>query len=302
MTSVATTFRAFYQFSRPHTILGTSLSVVGLYAIALTDGNLADARWGPFAGALVACLAANVYIVGLNQLTDIDIDRINKPYLPLAAGHYTVRTATLLVFGCLLVALVVALGRGLFLSITVVGSLLLGTAYSLPPVRLKRFPFWAAFCIFAVRGVLVNLFLYLHFAAALHGRAGLPPKIWGLALFMFGLSLVIAWFKDIPDMEGDRRYEIATLTLRLGPRRVFDLGRGLLTACYLGLAVAGLIGIPDVNGAVLAGSHLVLLGVMWRAGAGIDPADKTAMTRYYMTVWGLFFAEYLVYPLACLTA
>ena len=34
---------------------------------------------------------------------------------------------------------------------------LLGTAYSLPPFRLKRFPILAAFCILVVRGSLVNL-------------------------------------------------------------------------------------------------------------------------------------------------
>ena len=36
--------------------------------------------------ALPAALLMNVYIVGLNQLFDIELDRINKPELPLAAG------------------------------------------------------------------------------------------------------------------------------------------------------------------------------------------------------------------------
>ena len=42
---------------------------------------------------LVACLAANIYVVGLNQLTDIAIDQVNKPTLPLAAGTLDVFTA-----------------------------------------------------------------------------------------------------------------------------------------------------------------------------------------------------------------
>lgn len=37
-----------------------------------------------------------------------------------------------------------------------VGSVILGTSYSLPPLRLKRFPFLAAFCIITVRGALVR--------------------------------------------------------------------------------------------------------------------------------------------------
>ena len=37
--------------------------------------------------ALVPALLMNICIVGLNQLYDIDIDRVNKPYLPLASGE-----------------------------------------------------------------------------------------------------------------------------------------------------------------------------------------------------------------------
>ena len=42
------------------------------------------------------------------------------------------------------------------LKATLVGSALLGTAYSLPPLRLKRFPVLAAVCIMGVRGGLIN--------------------------------------------------------------------------------------------------------------------------------------------------
>src|SRR3712207_8755450 len=40
-------------------------------------------------GAMLACLCGNVYIVGLNQLEDVEIDRINKPHLPIAAGEFS---------------------------------------------------------------------------------------------------------------------------------------------------------------------------------------------------------------------
>ena len=41
------------------------------------------------------CLA-NLYIVGINQLSDIEIDKVNKPYLPLASGELSVKTGILL--------------------------------------------------------------------------------------------------------------------------------------------------------------------------------------------------------------
>jgi homogentisate phytyltransferase/homogentisate geranylgeranyltransferase len=42
--------------------------------------------------ALIPALCMNVYIVGLNQIYDIEIDKVNKPYLPLASGEYSLAT------------------------------------------------------------------------------------------------------------------------------------------------------------------------------------------------------------------
>ncbi len=41
--------------------------------------------------ALVPALLMNICIVGLNQLYDVEIDRVNKPYLPLASGELSER-------------------------------------------------------------------------------------------------------------------------------------------------------------------------------------------------------------------
>lgn len=35
--------------------------------------------------AIVSSLHSNVFITGLNQLSDVAIDKINKPYLPLVS-------------------------------------------------------------------------------------------------------------------------------------------------------------------------------------------------------------------------
>ncbi|MEL6275136.1 MAG: UbiA family prenyltransferase, partial [Bacteroidota bacterium] len=133
--------------------------------------------WPLLGFTLLACLAANVYITGLNQITDVEIDRINKPYLPLASEAYSMQTGKMIVMICLLISLVVAAFFRPYLLATVLLSLLLGTAYSLPPVRLKRFYFWAAFCILAVRGLIVNLLLYLHFQYSLGGGHRIPAVI-----------------------------------------------------------------------------------------------------------------------------
>jgi 4-hydroxybenzoate polyprenyltransferase len=36
---------------------------------------------------MLALLFGNAFIVGINQIYDVDIDKINKPFLPMAAGE-----------------------------------------------------------------------------------------------------------------------------------------------------------------------------------------------------------------------
>jgi len=293
--------QSFWKFSRPHTIVGTSLSAIALGAIALAPAAQAPTgnQFAQFLGAWLACLCGNVYIVGLNQLEDVAIDRINKPYLPLAAGEFSRRQGQWLVglTGGAAVLLAIALGPWL---LGVVGvSLAIGTAYSLPPARLKRFPFWAAFCILAVRGAVVNLGLYLHFSQLLGAAVSVPPVIWALTLLILAFSIAIALFKDIPDLEGDRCYQIATFTVLLGPQTVFNLARGILTAGYLGAIAAGIAGLPGVQPWVYSGGHALLLGLLWWRSRAVDLDDRAAIARCYQFIWQLFFGEYLLVPLTC---
>lgn len=287
---------ALWKFSRPHTIIGTSLSVLGIFAIALSQSDVAISD-GLLAtlGAWIACLCGNVYIVGLNQLEDVAIDEINKPHLPLASGEFSVGTGRLIVAVTGVLALALAWLQSPYLLGMVAVSLFIGTAYSLPPVRLKRFPFWAALCIFTVRGAVVNLGLYGHFS----GDLRVPATVWALTLFIIVFTVAIAIFKDIPDLEGDRQYQITTFTIALGQERVFNLARWLLTICYLGLVV-GVFWLPGVNAALLVSTHLGLLGLMWWRSFGVDLQDKEAIASFYQFIWKLFFLEYLIFPAACL--
>ncbi len=289
---------AFWKFARPHTIIGTSLSVLGLYLIATASSGPVSIE-----GALVsllppllACLCGNVYIVGLNQLEDVAIDRINKPHLPLASGEFSPRQGSLIVAIAGGLALLLALWQSPFLLATVGVSLLIGTAYSLPPLRLKRFPVWASLCIFTVRGVIVNLGLFLHF----QGGLPIPPSVWALTLFVLLFTFAIAIFKDIPDTEGDRQYNITTFTLRLGQRAVFRLALWVITSCYLGMVLAGLIGLPGTNALFLVVTHLIALGLLWQRSTQVKLDTQSSVGHYYQFIWKLFFLEYLMFPIACL--
>ncbi|MGF1514076.1 MAG: homogentisate phytyltransferase [Elainellaceae cyanobacterium] len=316
-TSLITWLRALWRFSRPHTIVGTTLSVLSLFTLAIADpavgfpGNLAAPMLdvlvpGPLVlgvlvlGALLACLCGNVYIVGLNQIEDVEIDRINKPHLPIAAGIFSRRQGWWIVGLCGGVALVSSLAQGRFLAATVWSSLVIGTLYSLPPVRLKRFPFWASVCIFTVRGVIVNLGLFLHFSDRL-GQPTITPAVWVLTAFVLVFTFAIAILKDIPDIEGDRCYQIRTFTVQAGPGPVFRLALWTLTLCYAGMIAAALL-LPSIHTGLIVATHLLALGAIWVYGQRVSLAEKRSIARFYQFVWRLFFLEYILFPVACLLA
>ena len=298
---------AFWKFSRPHTIYGTSLSVLGLYVVSIALTNSLFPFPNSYAlfsvlGAWVACLSGNVYIVGLNQLQDVEIDKINKPHLPVASGEFSQGTGEIIVIitGVLALGLSWLLGPYLFGMVAI--SLAIGTAYSLPPIRLKRFPFWAAICIFSVRGAVVNLGLFLHYSWVLQGEKSIPPAVWTLTWFILAFTIAIAIFKDIPDMEGDRQFNITTFTIKLGQQAVFNLSRWLLTVCYAGMILVGLLGFARVNSIFFISIHLSLLILMWWRTQQTNLEDKSSIASSYQFIWKLFYLEYLLFPVSCLLA
>jgi len=87
---------AFIRFTRPHTILGTTISVCSMTFVGAVKSNLMHVL-SVLGQALVPALLMNIAIVGLNQVYDKRIDMVNKPYLPLASGEFSSNRALLLI-------------------------------------------------------------------------------------------------------------------------------------------------------------------------------------------------------------
>lgn len=97
---------AYWEFLRPHTIIGTLLSIGVMSTLAAFPpthtggGGQGQDHAGVFGAVAIAWIAAlhmNVYIVGLNQMFDIPIDIINKPYLPVVSTVHVLLPLTLCV-------------------------------------------------------------------------------------------------------------------------------------------------------------------------------------------------------------
>ncbi|XP_061963576.1 homogentisate solanesyltransferase, chloroplastic [Populus nigra] len=292
---------ACWRFLRPHTIRGTALGSTALVARALIE-NTNLIKWSlmlkAFSG-LFALICGNGYIVGINQIYDIGIDKVNKPYLPIAAGDLSVQSAWLLViFFAVAGVLIVGLNFGPFITSLYCLGLFLGTIYSVPPLRFKRFPVIAFLIIATVRGFLLNFGVYHATRAAL----GLPFE-WSspvafITTFVTLFALVIAITKDLPDVEGDRKYNISTLATKLGVRNIAFLGSGLLLVNYVGAVLAAIYMPQDFSRSLMIPAHTILaLSLVFQMWV-LEQANytKEAISGFYRFIWNLFYAEYIIFP------
>jgi homogentisate solanesyltransferase len=305
--SLAAFLVAFWAFLRPHTIRGTVLGAIAITSRALLE--LDGPAWAglDWAGLLpravlgvLALLAGNGYIVGINQIYDVDIDAVNKPFLPIAAGALSPGLAWVLVAGLA--------GAGLAITATQFGrattalyafGLALGTAYSVPPLRLKRWAVPAFAIIAAVRGFLLNYGVY----AAIRAALGLPfrwsPSLAFITAFVTTFATAIAVTKDLADVDGDRAFGVETFATRLGVARVAGLGVGLLALNYVG-AICAAVACPATffRPRFAIAAHAVLgAALAWMAARLRSTGyGKVGVTDFYRGVWALFYAEYALLP------
>ncbi|GLT62069.1 hypothetical protein SLA2020_347340 [Shorea laevis] len=292
---------ACWRFLRPHTIRGTFLGSVALVARALIENpNLI--RWSlvpkAFSG-LVALICGNGYIVGINQIYDIGIDKVNKPYLPIAAGDLSVQSAwSLVILFAVIGLLIVGFNFGPFITSLYCLGLFLGTIYSVPPFRMKRFPVAAFLIIATVRGFLLNFGVYYATRSAL----GLPFE-WSapvafITTFVTLFALVIAITKDLPDVEGDRKFQISTFATKLGVRNIAFLGSGLLLVNYVAAVLAAIYMPQAFRRSLMLPAHICLATCLIFQAWVLERANyaKEAIQGFYRFIWNLFYAEYAIFP------
>ncbi|XP_047308903.1 homogentisate solanesyltransferase, chloroplastic [Impatiens glandulifera] len=291
----------FWRFLRPHTIRGTALGSISLVTRALIE-NPQLIKWSLLSKAisgLLALICGNGYIVGINQIYDIGIDKVNKPYLPIAAGDLSVPSAWVLVLVFAVTGLlVVGMNFGPFITALYSLGLFLGTIYSVPPFRMKRFPVVAFLIIATVRGFLLNFGVYYATRAALGLEFEWSSPVAFITTFVTLFALVIAITKDLPDVEGDRKFQISTLATKLGVRNIAFLGSGLLLLNYVG-AILGAIFMPQAfRSSLMIPAHTILaIGIIFQTWV-LEKLNytKEAISDYYRFIWNLFYAEYIIFP------
>ena len=252
------------------------------------------------AQAVAAAVLMNVAIVGINQVYDKKLDRVNKPYLPMASGAFSSDMALSVIAVSTTASFMIGVWSGSSaLMWALVISLLLGIVYSVdaPGLRWKKSPLLAATCVLFVRAVIVQLGFFAHALGRELTDFNFPINLWCAIGFMTVYGIVIALFKDLPDMEGDMKQNVRTLSVRLGPSFVFNLCLALLSIAYGTAVFMSVVHAPTTISRVVGAVHSVVIVTLLAASRRVDVSSSDSLYDFYIRfIWKAFYLEYFLLP------
>ena len=297
--SIRSKLKVIYKFCRPHTIKGTILaSSMGVTRSLIENPSAIKLSLVPRALiGLVALLCGNAYIVGINQIYDVKIDEINKPFLPIAAKELSTANAWKLVISSILVGFYIVCTQ-FSKEICTLYSLgaILGTIYSVPPLQLKRFPLFAGTIIAFVRGFLLNFGVYYAVREALYIPFKWNPVVTFISSFMTVFAGVIAVTKDLPDIEGDKKYNISTLASKYGVAKIASISSAVLALTYtVSIMLPFITPAGSFNKLPMSAGHGLLLLYLINIHKKLNPTNISSIKQFYKSIWNLFYFEYLLY-------
>nr|AIT11912.1 flavone prenyltransferase [Glycyrrhiza uralensis] len=302
LESVKNFINVFFKLISPYAMIAAALSITSASLLAVE--KLSDISPQFFIGllqGLIPNLFMGVYMAGLNQLCDIEIDKINKPHLPLASGEISFTTGVIIIASSFIVSLWLGSIVGSWPSLwALISFCVIWTGYSVnvPLLRWKRHPALAAMCIIATWGFIFPIGYFLHIQTFVFKRSAVfsRPVVFS-TIFMSFFSLVIALFKDIPDIEGDQAFGVQSFSASLGQKRVFWICVSLLETAY---GVALLMGATSSclwSKIITVLGHAILALVLFYRAKSINLKSKASIASFFMFIWKLLYAEYFLVPL-----
>ena len=166
---------------------------------------------------------------------------------------------------------------------------LIGALYSLPFIRFKKHHLPAALSIVVVRGLLVNLAIGYWFEYMISGSIQQNSLVIPLTIVITSFSFVIAWFKDLNDVEGDNMHQVQTLAILYNEKFALVLGSILV----IGSLITSSIYVRVLPFLLI--SHIILiLGYLVHLFLS-DLKTTKGLYQFYLKFWVFFVAVYLIF-------
>lgn len=208
-------FRGYFDLLRPFTLLAPFFVSMFIMFASLVYNNrfIEFPNWWIIIGQASLTLAfLNGASNALNQATDVESDKISKPYRPIPRGVVERDEAQSIAYILYLFALLRAVTINTWFGVFVFLIMLFTVVYSLPP-RMKRFLFVNQVWIAIPRGLFAVLASWSVF--------GDPFQMVPLIIGFIGLTFFVGAMttKDIVDCEADRKTGTRTLINTYGIKK-----------------------------------------------------------------------------------
>ena len=208
-------FRGYFDLLRPFTLLAPFfVSMFIMFAsLVYNDKFIQFPNWWIIIGQASLTLAfLNGASNALNQATDVEADKISKPYRPIPRGIVERDEAQSIAYIFYLFGLLRAVTINTWFGVFVFLIMLFTVIYSLPP-RMKRFLFINQVWIAVPRGLFAILASWSVFGDPFHP---VPLMIGGIGLIFFIGAMTT---KDIVDSEADSKTGTRTLINTYGIKK-----------------------------------------------------------------------------------
>jgi 4-hydroxybenzoate polyprenyltransferase len=204
------------------------------------------AWWGLLGFSLIV---ASIYVV--NQIVDIESDRINHKLFLLPHGFISVRTAWILAAVCAFggIGISIFLINDPTITVLFIISLFVGFLYNLPPVQLKNSAFGGVTANALGHGMLTFLvgWFIVRNGRPFSQAALIAGLISGLAPTLANAAVYLA--TTIPDAEGDRRTGKKTFCVAFGEKKTAIIAAifcaGTLVASFFMLFNQWVMAVPS---------------------------------------------------------
>jgi len=234
--------KAYFQLIRIHNVVGSAISAFMGFVVA-SNWSINPIKL-VVSMLVVALVAAGGYVI--NDIYDIEIDRINKPYRPLPSGKISIRKAFIITWSTFIIGALFSAILGVYPFILALVTIILLVFYA---KKLKK------------EGIVGNFVVALTSAlSAFYGGLAYFNGNWFYrviipTLFIFFFTLSREFIKGIEDVIGDKENGVKTLAVKLGITRTWTISKIILLLLlitspipfFLGFSIIYLLGIISLD-------------------------------------------------------
>jgi 4-hydroxybenzoate polyprenyltransferase len=191
--------------------LGIGVAIVFI-AACFAFGGIPSTNLLRLSIAILFCVLGLASINSINQVFDVEIDKINKPGRPIPSKKLSKMQVFIISFSLSLCAGLLTIYLGWEYFLIALAGLVIGGIYSLPQIYAKGNIYFSTVVIGVGYGILMFLVGW-----GVYRPIDTVP-IW-LIVFLYVHEVFIVLCKDFPDVEGDQRAGIPTIPIIYGKAR-----------------------------------------------------------------------------------